>query len=69
MPIDVAFYADVMIALSRFLPEEEAVNMIMECLEPERSHAVKMVGFKTLIISKLQVSWFPYIVSHIPKLM
>lgn len=48
-PIDVTLYADAIVGLSHFLPEEEFTELIDACLEPERSDAVKMVAVKTFI--------------------
>jgi neurofibromin 1 len=39
--IDVALYADALCGVFRFLPEEDSVPLFMECMEPERSDAVK----------------------------
>jgi hypothetical protein len=39
--IDVAMYAEALVALYRFLPEEDALPLFVVCVEPERSEAVK----------------------------
>ncbi|TFK24729.1 hypothetical protein FA15DRAFT_406917 [Coprinopsis marcescibilis] len=39
--IDVALYADALVAIFRFLPEEDSVPIFAACMEAERSEAVK----------------------------
>ena len=39
--IDVALYADALVTVFRFLPENEVVHIFRGCMEPERSDAVK----------------------------
>ncbi|EFI27794.1 hypothetical protein CC1G_14717 [Coprinopsis cinerea okayama7 len=39
--IDVALYADALVAIFRFLPEEDSIPIFCVCIEPERSEAVK----------------------------
>jgi hypothetical protein len=44
--IDVATYAEALVAVFRFLPEEESISLFLDCLEPERSDAVKICAIK-----------------------
>ncbi|KAF8165773.1 hypothetical protein B0H34DRAFT_794124 [Crassisporium funariophilum] len=39
--IDIALYADALVAIFRFLPHEDAVPLFQTCLEPERSEPIK----------------------------
>ncbi|KAI0737738.1 hypothetical protein C8Q80DRAFT_1276173 [Daedaleopsis nitida] len=58
--IDVAMLADVMAALYRFLPEEESITIFQQCVEPERSEAVKICAVKaclTLIVDGWKLPW------------
>ncbi|KAG1755407.1 hypothetical protein EDB19DRAFT_1661084 [Suillus lakei] len=58
--IDVATYAEALVAVFRFLPEEESISLFLDCLEPERSDAVKICAIKaatTLSIEALRVPW------------
>ncbi len=51
--LDVAMLSDAMAALYRFLPEEESISFFQQCVEPERSEAVKICAVKaclTLIV-------------------
>lgn len=47
--IDVAMLADVMVALYRFLPEDESIPIFTQCCEPERSEAVKICAVKACL--------------------
>ncbi|RPD66792.1 hypothetical protein L226DRAFT_452976 [Lentinus tigrinus ALCF2SS1-7] len=58
--IDVAMLSDVMAALYRFLPEEESLSIFLQCVEPERSEAVKICAVKaclTLIVDGWKLPW------------
>ncbi|KAI8982739.1 hypothetical protein BD414DRAFT_515918 [Trametes punicea] len=58
--IDVAMIADALAALYRFLPEEESIPIFQQCLEPERSEAVKICVVKaclTLIVDGWKLPW------------
>ena len=48
-PIDVSLYSDIIAGIARFLPEDDHLRVLHECLEPDRSDAVKLVGIKALI--------------------
>lgn len=54
-PIDISLHSDLLTGLARFLPEEEFQQLLHECLEPDRSDAVKLVAVKALIILGQQV--------------
>ena len=54
--IDVAMLADVMAALYRFLPEEESIPIFQQCVEPERSEAVKICAVKACLTLIVDVS-------------
>ena len=60
--IDVAMLSDAMAALYRFLPEEESIPIFQQCVEPDRSEAVKICAVKaclTLIVDVLERFFFP----------
>ncbi|KAI0040644.1 hypothetical protein FA95DRAFT_1647858 [Auriscalpium vulgare] len=62
--IDVAMFADALVALYRFSPREEIMPLFRTCLEPERSDAVKLVAIKacvTLSVEARSISWQPSI--------
>ena len=40
-PINIAMYAEALVAIYRFLPQEDALPLFEVCVEPERSEAVK----------------------------
>ncbi|KAF9238786.1 hypothetical protein BU15DRAFT_88233 [Melanogaster broomeanus] len=44
--IDVGTYAEALVAVFRFLPEDESIQLFVMCLEPERSDAVKICAVK-----------------------
>jgi hypothetical protein len=53
--IDVGFYAEVLVTVFRFLPEEESIPILVTCLEPERSEAVKMAVARAGLMLALEV--------------
>ncbi|KAJ7167823.1 hypothetical protein C8R46DRAFT_1350755 [Mycena filopes] len=58
--IDVALYAQALVVIFRFLPEEDALPLFEECLLPERSEAVKMCVTRaclTLVQEAPLLSW------------
>ncbi|KAI0677196.1 hypothetical protein C8Q78DRAFT_1180405 [Trametes maxima] len=58
--IDVAMIADALAALYRFLPEDESLPIFQQCLEPERSEAVKICVVKAclaLVVDGWKLSW------------
>ncbi|KAI0638553.1 hypothetical protein C8Q77DRAFT_1047292 [Trametes polyzona] len=58
--IDVAIIADALAALYRFLPEDESIPIYQQCLEPERSEAVKICVVKAclaLIVEGWKMPW------------
>ena len=60
--IDVAMFADALVALYRFAPKHEALRFFETCLEPERSDAVKLVAVKacaTLSVEQRSIQWQP----------
>ncbi len=54
--IDVALMSDAMAALYRFLPEEESLHIFAQCVEPERSEAVKLCVVKACLTLIVDVS-------------
>ncbi|CDO69579.1 hypothetical protein BN946_scf184759.g19 [Trametes cinnabarina] len=58
--IDVAMMGDALAALYRFLPEEESIPIFRQCVEPERSEAVKICIVKAclaLIVDGWKLPW------------
>ncbi|OJT11370.1 Neurofibromin, partial [Trametes pubescens] len=58
--IDVAMIADALASLYRFLPEDESITIFLQCLEPERSEAVKICVVKAclaLIVEGWKLPW------------
>ncbi|KAL7282669.1 hypothetical protein ACG7TL_004142 [Trametes sanguinea] len=58
--IDVAMMADALAALYRFLPEEESLPIFRQCVEPERSEAVKICVVKAclaLVVDGWKLPW------------
>ncbi|GLB34218.1 putative GTPase-activator protein for Ras-like GTPases [Lyophyllum shimeji] len=58
--IDVAMYAEALVAVFRFLPEEDALSLFSTCVEPERSEAVKLCAVRaclTLVQEAERVKW------------
>jgi len=58
--IDVALYADALVAIFRFLPLEESQPLFQACIEPERSDPVKTVVVRaclTLVQDASRFSW------------
>jgi hypothetical protein len=53
--IDVATYAEALVAVFRFLPEEESIPLFLDCLEPERSDAVKICAIKAATTLSIEV--------------
>lgn len=57
--IDCSLYADALVMIYRFL-EEEATDIFLECLKPERSEAVKLtvvLALRTIAKEANQFSW------------
>ncbi|KAI0065862.1 hypothetical protein BV25DRAFT_1988944 [Artomyces pyxidatus] len=60
--IDVAMFADALVALYRFSPLGDILPLFKTCLEPERSDAVKLVAIKacvTLSVEARVIAWQP----------
>ena len=53
--IDVAAYAEALVAVFRFLSEEESLSLFLDCLEPERSDAVKICAIKAATTLSIEV--------------
>jgi neurofibromin 1 len=53
--IDVAAYAEALVTVFRFLSEEESIPLFLECLEPERSDAVKICAIKAATTLSIEV--------------
>lgn len=47
--IDISIYAEALVAIFRFLPEEDSIPLFSVCLEPERSEAVKTCAVRACI--------------------
>src|SRR5882762_8404936 len=54
--IDVAMFADALVALYRFSPPDQATLLYERCLEPECSDAVKLCVVKACVALKVEVS-------------
>lgn len=54
--IDVAMIADALASLYRFLPEDESITIFLQCLEPERSEAVKICVVKACLALIVEVT-------------
>lgn len=54
--IDVSIYSEALTTAFRFLPEDESIPLLLTCLEPERSDAVKIVVARASITLALEVS-------------
>lgn len=57
--IDVALYADALVAIFRFMPEEDSIPIFMECIEPERSEAVKACVIRATLTLINEVRFSP----------
>jgi neurofibromin 1 len=58
--IDIAMYAEALVAIYRFLSEEDALSLFSVCVEPERSEAVKTCAVRaclTLAEEAGRVKW------------
>ncbi|KAF8883153.1 hypothetical protein CPB84DRAFT_1817082 [Gymnopilus junonius] len=58
--IDMALYADSLVAIYRFLSFEEATDLFLACIDPERSEAIKTVvirAFLTVIQDAPRFYW------------
>ena len=56
--IDIGTYAEALVAVFRFLPEDETIPLFIACLEPERADAVKICAIKATSILTSEV--FPH---------
>ena len=52
-------FADVLAALYRFLPPEESLPIFQQCLEPEKSEAIKICVVKACLSLVIDVSRYP----------
>ena len=66
--LDVGLYMEVLVALWRFLPEEDALHIFMMCAEPERSEATKVIVVGACITLVLEDQRFTATVKFIIKL-
>ncbi|KAL4081516.1 hypothetical protein V8B97DRAFT_1923406 [Scleroderma yunnanense] len=58
--VDVATWAEALVTVFRFLPEEESIPIFASCMEAERSDAVKICAIKactTLASEALRLPW------------
>ncbi|KAF9226729.1 hypothetical protein BS17DRAFT_500836 [Gyrodon lividus] len=58
--IDVGTYAEALVTVFRFLPEDESIPLFVACLEPERSDAVKICAVKAASILSSEVARLPW---------
>ncbi|KIJ20411.1 hypothetical protein PAXINDRAFT_166473 [Paxillus involutus ATCC 200175] len=58
--IDVGTYAEALVAVFRFLPEDESIPLFIACLEPERSDAVKICAIKGASILSSEAARLPW---------
>ncbi|OCH94514.1 hypothetical protein OBBRIDRAFT_722708 [Obba rivulosa] len=58
--IDVAMIGDILVTIFRFLDEDEAIQIFLTCLQPERSEAVKISAVKALITLILEAPRLPW---------
>lgn len=65
--IDIGTYAEALVAVFRFLPDEESVPLFVACLEPERADAVKICAIKaaSILASEVFLMRIMQIVFHI----
>lgn len=47
--IDLALYADALVAIFRFLPVEDSTQLFQQCSEPERSEPVKTCAIRACV--------------------
>lgn len=47
--IDIAMYAEAMVSVFRFLPQEDSLPLFTVCVEPERSEAVKTCAVRACL--------------------
>jgi neurofibromin 1 len=55
--IDVAVISSALVAIYRFLPEEEALEMFKSCMEPEQSSAVRLCVIQACIMLTAEVRY------------
>lgn len=53
--IDIGTYAEALVAVFRFLPEDESISLFVACLEPERADAIKICAIKAASILASEV--------------
>ncbi|KAJ7034157.1 hypothetical protein C8F04DRAFT_582650 [Mycena alexandri] len=58
--IDVALYAQALVMIFRFLPEEDSLSLFEECLLPERSEAVKLCVMRACLTLVQEASLLPW---------
>jgi hypothetical protein len=58
--IDVAMYAEVLVAIFRYLDENIGLSLFRKCLEPERSDAVKTVALRACLTLVKEADRFPW---------
>ncbi|KAI9574812.1 hypothetical protein HD554DRAFT_2201766 [Boletus coccyginus] len=58
--IDIGTYAEALVAVFRFLPEDEGVPLFVACLEPERADAVKICAIKAASILATEAARLPW---------
>ncbi|KAF8559154.1 hypothetical protein OG21DRAFT_1570167 [Imleria badia] len=58
--IDIGTYAEALVAVFRFLPEDETVPLFVACLEPERADAVKICAIKAASILASEAARLPW---------
>ncbi|KAJ3987640.1 hypothetical protein F5890DRAFT_1563214 [Lentinula detonsa] len=58
--INVAVWAEALVSVYRFLPEEDSHTLFSLCLEPERSDAVKLCAVRACLTLIEEASLFPW---------
>jgi hypothetical protein len=53
-------YAEVLVAIFRYLDEPIGLSLFQKCLEPERSEAVKTVALRACLTLVKEVDRFPW---------
>jgi len=54
--IDIAMFAEALVSVFRFLPEEDALALFGACVEPERSESVKTCAVRACLTLIQEVS-------------
>ncbi|KAF9266130.1 hypothetical protein L218DRAFT_1016740 [Marasmius fiardii PR-910] len=58
--IDIALFAECLVSIFRFVPEQDALEVFSACLEPERADAVKTATIRACLTLVQEASRFPW---------